>query len=67
MSIDDAARDLGKLLQVFHVDACFVGPSCCSFRQAFDSMDKICQGSDDMISMADSRPSDASVLELDRI
>ena len=52
MSIDDAAYDSGKLLQVLHVDACFVGPSCCFFRHAFDSMDKFCQGSDDMVSMA---------------
>ena len=67
MSIDDAARDLGKLLQVLHVDACFVGPSGCSFRHAFDSIDKACQSSDDTICMAYCRSSDASVLELNRI
>ena len=67
MLIDDAARDLGKLLQVLHVDACFVGPSSCSFCHAFDSIDKACQSSDDKIRMAYCRPSDASVLELDRI
>ena len=39
MSIYDSARDLGKLLQVLHVDACFVGPSGCSLRHAFDSID----------------------------
>ena len=67
MPFHDAARDLGKLLQVLHVDACFVGPSGCSLRHAFDSMDKSCQGSDDMVSMAYCRPSDASMLELDRV
>ena len=67
MSLYDAARDLGKLLQVLHVDACFGGPSGCSFCHAFDGMDKSCQGSDDMVSMADCWPSDASVLELDRV
>ena len=67
MSIDDAARDLGKLLQVLHVDACFVGPSCCSFCHALDSIDETCQSSDDMICMAHRRPSDTSMMELDRV
>ena len=67
MSIDDAARDLGKLLQVLHVDACFVGPSGCSFRHAFDSIDKACQSSDDAICMAYCRPGDTSMLKLDRV
>ena len=67
MSIDDAARDLGELLQVLHVDACFVSPSGCSFRHALDSVDKACQSSDDTICMAYCRPSDTSMVELDRV
>ena len=63
----DAACYLGKLLQVFHVYACFVGPRGCPFCHAFDSVDKSCQSSNDMIRMAYCRPSDAPVLEFDRV
>ena len=67
MSIQDAARDFGKLLQVLHIHARFVGPGCCPICHAFDSIDESCQSSDDMVGMAYCRPSDASVLELDRV
>ena len=67
MSIQDAARDLGKLLQVLHIHARFVGSRGCTLRHAFDSIDKSCQSSDNMVGMAYCRPSNAPVLELDRV
>ena len=63
----DAACYLGKLFQILHVHACFVGSCGCSFCHAFDCIDEGCQGPNDVICMAYCRPSDASMLELDRV
>ena len=63
----DSARNLGDLLQIFHVHASFVGSGGCSFCHTFDGINKCCQSSDDMIPMTHCRPSDAHMLELDRI
>ena len=63
----DAACYLGELFEILHVHACFVGSRGCSLRHTFDGIDKSCQSPDDVICMAYFRPSDASMLELDRV
>ena len=63
----DSARNLGELSQIIHVHACFVGSGGCSFRHTFDGINKRSQSSDDMVPVTHCRPSDAPMLELDRI